>query len=129
MAAASAPAPGKGSPAQRESGPRVTRERLSWGAAGGTTEEPPMPSQAEGARETVEQDLCEKGLAPQEECEQQPAGEEPERLAEGRHLPSQAEGERDIIEEDLAERQEPPTPADEGTASAPQKPRRARARR
>lgn len=93
-----------GSPAQRETGPRMTREQLSWSDPEGTTEEPPIPSQAEGARRTVEEDLCEKGLAPPEECEALPPEEGPDGLVTGRRLPSQAEGERDTVEEDLGER-------------------------
>lgn len=100
----SLPETGRGSPAQRESAPRVAAERLTWGA-GATTEAPPVPSQAEGARETVEEDLCEKGLASPEECAELPE-ERPERLVTGRHLPSQAEGERDTVEDTLRAREE-----------------------
>jgi threonine dehydrogenase-like Zn-dependent dehydrogenase len=101
---ASLPETGRGSPAQRASGPPLTKERLTWGEPDGTTEVPPMPSQAEGSRETIEADLCEKGLAPREECEGRPAEERPEDLVTGRRLPSQAEGERETVEEDLGDR-------------------------
>lgn len=101
----SLPETGRGSPAQRESGPRVTARQVSWGAEG-VTEAPPVPSQAEGYRETIEDDLCEKGLTPPEECAERSSERAPEQMVSGRHLPSQAEGERDIVEATLQAREE-----------------------
>jgi len=100
----SLPETGRGSPAQRESGARVMARPTQWGAEG--TEAPPVPSQAEGTRATIEEDLCEKGLSTPEECAELPAEETPEQLVTGRHLPSQAEGERETVEETLRAREE-----------------------
>jgi threonine dehydrogenase-like Zn-dependent dehydrogenase len=99
------PETGSGSPAQRTRGTPIRAAQLSWEATG-TTEAPPVPSQAEGPRSTIDASLCEKGLATAEECADLPAEEVPEQMVTGRHLPSQAEGERDTIEDALRAREE-----------------------
>jgi hypothetical protein len=63
------------------------------------------PSQAEGERSTVEQDLCMQDARarqanPEDECEL--TDSEPHALET--QLPSQAEGGRQTVEEDLAEK-------------------------
>ena len=109
MGSTSGTSSGRGSAAQRAGEPRGGVS--VWEESDLTPEAPPVPSQAEGSRATVDEDLCEKGLLPQEECEA--LVEEPEHLVTERRLPSQAEGERETVEENLRlrdarERAEPP---------------------
>ena len=62
------------------------------------------PSQAEGDRTTIEEDLCEKGLATEQECWDAARRERAERQPIPVELPSQAEGDRATIEDDLRRR-------------------------
>lgn len=62
------------------------------------------PSQAEGDRQTIDEDLCEKGLSPQDVCWDVAAKAQVERERPSVELPSQAEGERNTVEEDLRRR-------------------------
>ncbi len=63
-------------------------------------EHPPLnitPSQAEGSRNVIQEDLCEKKLAAEEECQKLEERQENPVI----ELPSQAEGDRRTIDEDL----------------------------
>jgi len=62
------------------------------------------PSQAEGDRQTIDEDLCEKGLSPQDVCWDVASRERAEREPTPVELPSQAEGDRDTVEDNLRRR-------------------------
>ncbi|NLG50882.1 MAG: DUF2892 domain-containing protein [Chloroflexi bacterium] len=62
------------------------------------------PSQAEGDRQTIDEDLCEKGLSPEDVCYDVAAKAQGETERPSVDLPSQAEGDRQTVEEDLRRR-------------------------
>ncbi len=62
------------------------------------------PSQAEGERATVEEDLRQRGLSAEGAQMRTAEMSPPEGDMEGPELPSQAEGDRDTVDDDLAEK-------------------------